>query len=109
MWPGGVNTGILSSSFAVARASLPSTPVLRIACRKRNYVPLCSSNLSQEGLDLQFIVFSPSQICVSMKRGKEWQLYASEEPGEPDTLQNISDREMCMISAVHLPFLVSRL
>lgn len=92
MWPGGVSPGMLSNSFAAAGASLPSTPVLRAACRKRNDVPLCSSNLSQGGLALQFVGFSPSQTCVSMKRGKEWQLYPSEEPGEPDTLQNTSDK-----------------
>lgn len=68
MWPAGVSTGMLSSSFAVARASLPSTPALGIACRKRNDVPLYSSKLSQEALPVQFFVFSPSQICVNMKR-----------------------------------------
>lgn len=92
MWPGGVSTGMLSNSFAVVRASLPSTPVLRVFCRKRNGAPLCSSKLSQKGLALQFVLFSPSWICVNMKREKEWQLYPSEEPGEPDTLQNISDK-----------------
>lgn len=67
-WPAGVSTGMFSSSFAVARASLPSTPVLRIACRKRNDVLLYSSKLSQEGLPVEFLIFSPSQICVNMKR-----------------------------------------
>lgn len=60
MWPGGVSTGMLSNSFAVVRASLPSTPVLRVFCRKRNDAPLCSSKLSQKGLALQFVLFSPS-------------------------------------------------
>jgi len=52
MWLGGANTGMLSSSSAIARASLPSTSVLRIACRDRNDVLHYYSKLSQEGLAL---------------------------------------------------------
>lgn len=31
IWLGGGNAGMLSSSFAIARASLPSTSVLRVS------------------------------------------------------------------------------
>lgn len=64
----GANAGMLSSSFAIAGASLPSTSVLRIACRNRNYVLHYYSKLSQEGLALYSVVFSLSQFYVTMKR-----------------------------------------
>lgn len=110
IWLGGVSTGMLSSSFAVARASLPSTSVLRVACRKRNDVPLYSSKLSQEGLALQLVVFSPSQICVNTKReGNSGSCTHQRNQVSQKPYKIYQTKEMCMISAFLLLFLVDRL
>lgn len=93
-----------------ARASLPSTSVLRIACRKRNDVPLYPSKLSQEGLALQFVVFSPSQICVNVKgEGNSGSCTHQRNQVSQTPCKIYQTKEMCMISAFHLLFLVERL
>lgn len=63
-----------------------------------------SSKLSQEGLPVQFFVFSPSQICADMKReGNSGS--CTHQMNQVSQTWIYQTKEMCMISAFHLGFL----